>query len=113
MEQFQDGLDWQRASAKTLVHHLLCCEMGYQSLVDQARYFQIPVGNIKDDQAIHATDIFYAKYLTRNNFVTWCSTTKKPDLGGRETDDQRFLVLLFFCDSHTVSLFSCLSEVSN
>ncbi|XP_039283003.1 DNA polymerase epsilon catalytic subunit 1 [Nilaparvata lugens] len=89
MEPFQDGLDWQRVGAKTAIKHFLNSEAGYNILVEQARYFQIPVGNIPEDQALFAIDLCFGRHLNKNNFVTWCSPTKRPDLGGRETDDQR------------------------
>ncbi|RZF46596.1 hypothetical protein LSTR_LSTR002928 [Laodelphax striatellus] len=89
LEPFQDGLDWQRVGAKTAMKHFLTSEAGYNILVEQARYFQIPVGNIPEDQALYAIDLCFGRHLYKNNFVTWCSPTKRPDLGGRETDDQR------------------------
>ncbi|XP_075222044.1 DNA polymerase epsilon catalytic subunit 1 [Lycorma delicatula] len=91
MEHFQDGLDWQRSSARTLIRHYLSSESIYTLLVHQSCYYQVPVGNLKDDQSIHAIDLFYARHLVKNNFITWCSPNKKPDLGGRESDDQRLL----------------------
>jgi DNA polymerase epsilon subunit 1 len=34
-------------------------------------------------------DMFYARHLKKQNFVLWCSPTDKPDLGGKEADDNR------------------------
>ncbi|KOB69709.1 DNA polymerase, partial [Operophtera brumata] len=35
--------------------------------------------------------LFYARHLIKHNFVLWCSSLKRPDLGGRETDDNRLV----------------------
>lgn len=37
---------------------------------------------------------FLFSFLQKNNFVLWWSTTNKPDLGGREADDNRLLAEL-------------------
>ena len=37
------------------------------------------------------SDLFYARHLRKQNFVLWCSPTDKPDLGGKEADDNRLL----------------------
>lgn len=37
-------------------------------------------------------DLFYARHLAKQNHILWCSPTGCPDLGGKETDDQRLLL---------------------
>ena len=57
-----------------------------------ARYFHIPIGNIPaGDAALYAADIFYARHLQKHNHLLWMSATDRPDLGGKEEDDNRFM----------------------
>ena len=37
---------------------------------------------------------FRFRHLRKQNFVLWCSPTEKPDLGGKEADDNRLLTEL-------------------
>ncbi|CAH8671442.1 unnamed protein product [Schistosoma rodhaini] len=83
--------------------------------LELARYLHIPVGNIPVSEAplpvlltapsqdiqppassINAIelgcDLFYARHLVKHNHVLWCSSSGRPDLGGKETDDQRLLL---------------------
>lgn len=82
--------------------------------MELARYLHIPVGNIPVSEAplpvsltpsqdiqppassINAIelgcDLFYARHLVKHNHVLWCSSSGRPDLGGKETDDQRLLL---------------------
>ena len=39
-------------------------------------------------------DNFRFRHLRKQNFVLWCSPTEKPDLGGKEADDNRLLTEL-------------------
>ena len=55
------------------------------------RYFHVPVGNLPKDTTMFGADLFYARHLRKQNFVLWCSPTDKPDLGGKEADDNRLM----------------------
>ena len=55
------------------------------------RYFHVPLGNVPRDTALFGSDLFYARHLLKNNFVLWCSERDRPDLGGREADDNTYL----------------------
>lgn len=82
-------LDWQRTCSATLVKHYLNHLMSFHILIEQCRYLHLPVGNVPSDPTLFGADIFYARHLLKNNFVLWISETEKPDLGGREADDNR------------------------
>ncbi|KPJ14335.1 DNA polymerase epsilon catalytic subunit A [Papilio machaon] len=43
------------------------------------------------DPTLFGADLFYARHLIKNNFVLWCSNLERPDLGGREIDDNRLV----------------------
>lgn len=58
------------------------------------RYFHVPLGNMPSDPTLFGADLFFARHLIKNNFVLWCSSLERPDLGGRETDDNRQVPLL-------------------
>lgn len=55
-----------------------------------SRYFQVPLGNMPADPTLFGSDLFYARHLIKHNFVLWCSNLERPDLGGREIDDNRW-----------------------
>lgn len=57
--------------------------------MEQCRYLHIPVGNIPKDITMSGCDIFFARHLHKHNHVLWCSPTDRPDLGGKEADDNR------------------------
>lgn len=45
------------------------------------------------DPTLFGADLFYARHLVKHNFVLWCSNLERPDLGGRETDDNRCVAI--------------------
>lgn len=82
-------LDWQKSCARVLIKHYLDHVVSLHVLKEQCRYLHLPIGNIPADPTLFGADIFYARHLIKNNFVLWISETEKPDLGGREADDNR------------------------
>ncbi|XP_046997014.1 DNA polymerase epsilon catalytic subunit 1 [Schistocerca americana] len=89
--EIQWDLNWQRTVARNVVRHYLNSNVVLNLMVEQARYFHAPLGNIPADPPLFGADLFYARHLIKNNFVLWCSPTERPDLGGREVDDNRLL----------------------
>ena len=62
--------------------------------LENARYFHIPIGNIPPvDPTLFASDIFFARNLQKNSHLMWITPTERPDLGGKEEDDNRFACL--------------------
>ena len=57
-----------------------------------AQYFHVPVGNVSSDPTLFASDLFYARHLQKHNHLLWMSPTDRPDLGGKEDDDNRFVI---------------------
>ena len=57
--------------------------------LENARYFHVPVGNVPSDPTLFAADLFFARHLQKHNHVLWMSPTDRPDLGGKEEDDNR------------------------
>lgn len=85
------GLDWQRNGTKSMLRHFFNLENVVHLMLEQCRYYSLPIGNMPADPIMFGADIFYARMLQKHNFVLWASPTCKPDLGGREADDNRLL----------------------
>ncbi|CAH1796227.1 unnamed protein product [Owenia fusiformis] len=85
------SLDWQRVGAKRMIQHYLNVDMILQAYMEQCRYFHIPVGNLPKDTMIFGCDLFFARHLAKHNHVLWCSPSERPDLGGKEADDNRLM----------------------
>ncbi|XP_033149828.1 DNA polymerase epsilon catalytic subunit A [Drosophila busckii] len=85
------GLDWQRQGARAVVRHFLNLQNVLDLMLDQCRYFHVPIGNMPPDTVLFGADLFFARLLQKHNFVLWWSNSTRPDLGGREADDSRLL----------------------
>jgi len=58
-----------------------------------SRYSHIPIGNVEPDFVTQASDIFFARTLLAKDHVLWASSSGKPDLGGKEQDDNMYFPL--------------------
>lgn len=85
------GLEWQRNGTKAMVRHFFGLNSTVDLMLAQCRYYHIPVGNMPADPVTFGADLIYARRLQQHNFVLWASPTSRPDLGGREADDNRLL----------------------
>ena len=81
--------DWQKVAAKHMIGHYMNSTTIFTNMIEQARYFQMPIGNFPSDPSLYACDLFYARHLTKNNHILWSSPTSLPDLGGKQFDDYR------------------------
>ncbi|XP_013170989.1 PREDICTED: DNA polymerase epsilon catalytic subunit A [Papilio xuthus] len=91
VETLYSTLEWQRIGARAIVRHYLNLDSVLNMTIEQCRYFHVPVGNMPSDPTLFGADLFYARHLIKNNFVLWCSNLERPDLGGREIDDNRLV----------------------
>ncbi|KAG1384872.1 hypothetical protein G6F61_000060 [Rhizopus arrhizus] len=82
-----DALNWVQPMLKRVFKYYM--ELG--SLVDerlsQARYANVPFCNIPEDPYVFMSDVIFARTMIQNDMIIWWSTTKLPDLGGREEDE--------------------------
>lgn len=85
------GLEWQRNGIKSMVRHYLNHQQVIDLMLEQCRYFHLPIGNMPADTVLFGADLFYARNLQKHNFVLWWSANHRPDLGGSETDDNTLL----------------------
>lgn len=81
------ALGWQVIAARRMVSHLLNLNGWLHERLELARYSDVPIGNLENDYSIFLSDLFFARRLSRNDSVLWFSYSNKPDLGGREEDD--------------------------
>lgn len=91
IDTLYNTLEWQKTGAKALIRHYLNSDRVVELMIEQCRYYHIPVGNLPADPTLFGTDLFYARHLQKHNFVLWYSNTDKPDLGGNEKNDARLL----------------------
>ncbi|CRK94685.1 CLUMA_CG008185, isoform A [Clunio marinus] len=85
------GLEWQKNGVKSMIRHYLNHQRVLDLMLEQCRYFHLPIGNMTSNTVLFGADLFYARHLQKNNFVLWWSPNCRPDLGGTETDDNTLL----------------------
>lgn len=88
-EMLYNVLDWQRVGCRRMLQHYMNVDVILQAMIEQCRYLHIPVGNFPKDITMTGCDIFFARHLLKHNHLFWCSPTDRPDLGGKEADDNR------------------------
>ncbi|KAK2507903.1 hypothetical protein MC885_010384 [Smutsia gigantea] len=104
-------LDWQRHGARRMIRHYLNLDTCLSQAFEMSRYFHIPIGNLPEDISTFGSDLFFARHLQRHSHLLWLSPTLRPDLGGKEADDNR--LVMEFNDQATVEINSsgCYSTV--
>uniref|UniRef100_A0A8C8ZMW8 DNA polymerase epsilon catalytic subunit n=1 Tax=Prolemur simus TaxID=1328070 RepID=A0A8C8ZMW8_PROSS len=104
-------LDWQRHGARRMIRHYLNLDTCLSQAFEMSRYFHIPIGNLPEDISTFGSDLFFARHLQRHNHLLWLSPTARPDLGGKEADDNR--LVMEFDDRASVEINSsgCYSTV--
>ncbi|XP_059569609.1 DNA polymerase epsilon catalytic subunit A isoform X2 [Alligator mississippiensis] len=85
-------LDWQRHAARHMIRQYLSLDMCLSQAFEMSRYYHIPIGNLPDDISIFGSDLFFSRHLHRHNHLLWLSPTSRPDLGGKEADDNRLVM---------------------
>ncbi|GJP90591.1 DNA polymerase epsilon catalytic subunit [Aspergillus niger] len=80
-------LGWQSFIARRLVTHYLYLSAWVQHLTLLARYGDVPLCNLENDDPRFLIDISYARRLQQNNVVLWWSSNPRPDHAGYEKDD--------------------------
>lgn len=81
------SLNWQNAASKTAISKFLTMRPWLEYRIMLARYGQIPVCNLGDDETKSVIDMSMARKLKEQDVVLWWSESPRPDQGGREQDD--------------------------
>uniref|UniRef100_A0A8C0HBU2 DNA polymerase epsilon catalytic subunit n=1 Tax=Chelonoidis abingdonii TaxID=106734 RepID=A0A8C0HBU2_CHEAB len=85
-------LDWQRHAARRMIRHYLNLDTCLSQAFEMSRYYHIPIGNLPDDISTFGSDLFFSRHLRCHNHLLWLSPTARPDLGGKEADDNRLVM---------------------
>ncbi|KAJ2957645.1 hypothetical protein NQZ79_g6638 [Umbelopsis isabellina] len=85
-------IDWLRPTASRMISQYLNLGSWLTEKLLQARYASIPFCNIENDPYLYLADIAFARRLMKNDMVLWWSPSFKPDLGGREEDENLYAV---------------------
>lgn len=75
------GLEWQRLGTRSMIRHFLNLSTVLDLMLDQCRYYHIPVGNMPADTLLFGSDLVFSRFLQKQNFVLWWSASNRPDLG--------------------------------
>ncbi|XP_048254478.1 DNA polymerase epsilon catalytic subunit A-like isoform X1 [Haliotis rufescens] len=110
-ENLYNVLDWQRVGSRRLLQHYMNGEIILQAMMEQCRYLHIPIGNMPRDITLFGCDLFFARHLHKHNHLLWCSPTERPDLGGKEADDNRLCMELEESSSVEVNNIGCYPTV--
>ncbi|KAL7751596.1 DNA polymerase epsilon catalytic subunit [Sorochytrium milnesiophthora] len=86
------ALDWQRYAFRRMLNGLSGLADWVQDRLRMAEYADVPFCNIDADAPIFLADVFFARRLYRQDCVLWYSPSDRPDLGGREEDENRFVL---------------------
>ncbi|KOB69708.1 DNA polymerase, partial [Operophtera brumata] len=120
VDTLYSALEWQRIGARAIVRHYLNLESVLQLTIEQCRSGIVPA--VRDVDTLYSAlewQRIGARAIVRHylnlesvlqltieqcrshNFVLWCSSLERPDLGGRETDDNRYVPHISTCRSAT------------
>ena len=83
-----DAFPWQPEFIRRMLSRYLALGSWLHVRIQDAGYFDVPIGNIDADEPLFYTDIEYARRLQRRDMVLWWSASGRPDLGGVEEDGQ-------------------------
>ncbi|KAG0052419.1 DNA polymerase epsilon catalytic subunit [Gryganskiella cystojenkinii] len=81
------ALAWQTNATRRMLAQFLTVGGWVTEQIALSRYSDIPLCNIEQDSPIFVTDILLARRLQRHDMLLWWSPSSKPDLGGREDDE--------------------------
>ncbi|KAI9489936.1 hypothetical protein BDB00DRAFT_875783 [Zychaea mexicana] len=81
------ALSWLQPAVKRALTSYLNLGNWVDQKIEQARYANVPLCNIPDDSYTFIADILFARRLHKSDMLLWWSSGSKPDLGGREKDD--------------------------
>lgn len=81
------ALGWRQPACRRMVQHYLRVSGHLRHQIARADSFDVPVCNLERDDVLFCADIDFARRLSRSDMTLWWSESPKPDLGGRENDN--------------------------
>ena len=81
------ALGWRTPASKRMVQHYLRISAHMRNQIQIADRFDVPVCNLEQDEALFCADLDFARRLTKADMLLWWSPAPRPDLGGRESDN--------------------------
>ena len=88
-----EAFGWQRFAAERMVQHYFRAASFLRERIIQAELFDVPVANFETDASRSLMDLEFARKLTKADHLVWWSSSRKPDLGGKEVDLNSELVM--------------------
>jgi DNA polymerase epsilon subunit 1 len=86
------ALDWQRLAAKNMIGQAFNVDQWLRQRLNMAETADVPFCNIEDDYSMFLSDVLFARRLKRKGMLLWYSPSDRPDLGGREMDENHCMV---------------------
>lgn len=83
-----DTLPWQVDAGKKMLTRYLCVGQWLRVTMDQAVYYDVPIGHIEGDYPLLMADIQFSRMLQKQDILLWWSPNERPDWGGMEDDFQ-------------------------
>lgn len=81
-----DVFPWQNEVTKKMLSRYLCVGQWLYRTLEEATYFDVPIGHIEGDHPLFMADIEFSRRLQKQDMVLWWSPSEQPDLGGLEDD---------------------------
>ncbi|KAF9586291.1 DNA polymerase epsilon catalytic subunit [Lunasporangiospora selenospora] len=81
------ALAWQASAAKRMIAQYLTVGGWITEQIALSRFSDIPLCNIEQDSPVFVTDVLLARRLQHHDMLLWWSPSNRPDLGGREDDE--------------------------
>lgn len=89
-----DAIGWQTQSIRKIMALYFTVEQWLGDQIQLANYADVPLCNIENDWSLALMDLFLARKLQKQDMVLWYSPSEKPDLGGRQEDENRSVLTL-------------------
>ncbi|KAI9311051.1 hypothetical protein BX666DRAFT_2032324 [Dichotomocladium elegans] len=80
-------LSWLQPAFQQAIQSYFGLGKAVDLLIAQSRYANIPFCNIPEDPHIFMADILFARKMMKSDMLLWWSSGTRPDLGGREDDE--------------------------
>ena len=81
------ALGWERFASRRFVGQLFNLNAVLHNTLGLSHYANLPLCNMVDDHSQLVIDVLLARQLKQNNCLLWVSGSERPDLGGKEADE--------------------------